>query len=241
MGNKAKLRKLMVRFYPPGLILQYDVGGFVKQKPIDLLDLGVDTDLEVGTQQNHAWHMLACVLRQLVQMVTGQLLVTPTVQQVMVTHIISQEPLVGESKRPLLRQLLQRLIAKQLEPQALHFDLLKVSCGVWLRPAVWPCPYSLKHSASASASWKPDHVVVQQMSLCSRWQQIVSFKLMSHQAGPHAVPAGAACTRPALDNVSSELVMQYHTVRQHLVTQPKYPEVCVWCCPCRCCVHTSCP
>jgi hypothetical protein len=47
----------------------------------------------------------------------------------MVAHIISQEPLVGESKRPLLRQLLQRLIAKQLEPQALHFDLLKVSCG----------------------------------------------------------------------------------------------------------------
>jgi dynein assembly factor with WDR repeat domains 1 len=48
MGNKAKLRKLMLRFYPPGLILQYDVGGFVKQKPIDLLDISVDTDLEVG-------------------------------------------------------------------------------------------------------------------------------------------------------------------------------------------------
>jgi hypothetical protein len=53
MGNKAKLRKLMLRFYPPGLILQYDVGGFVKQKPIDLLDLSVDTDLEVGTPWSH--------------------------------------------------------------------------------------------------------------------------------------------------------------------------------------------
>lgn len=46
--------------------------------------------------------------------------------QVMVTHIISQEPLVGEGKRPLLRQLLQLLIDKQLEPQASHFDLFKV-------------------------------------------------------------------------------------------------------------------
>jgi hypothetical protein len=46
--------------------------------------------------------------------------------QVMVTHIISQEPLISEGKRPLLRQLLQRLVDKQLEPQASHFDLFKV-------------------------------------------------------------------------------------------------------------------
>lgn len=95
MGRTGKLKKLMLRFYPPGLILQYEaVGGFPKQKPIDLLDLSADTDLEV-----------------------------------MVTQILSQEPLLGEGKRPLLRQALQRLVDKQLEPQASQFELTKVCAG----------------------------------------------------------------------------------------------------------------
>jgi dynein assembly factor with WDR repeat domains 1 len=44
----AKLKKLMLRYHPPGIILQYEISGFTKQKPIDLLDLSPDTDLEVG-------------------------------------------------------------------------------------------------------------------------------------------------------------------------------------------------
>lgn len=53
------------------------------------------------------------------------------VMQVLVSHIISQEPLIGDSKRPLLWQLLQRLIEKQVEPQCTHYDLVKVgSSGV---------------------------------------------------------------------------------------------------------------
>lgn len=43
----------------------------------------------------------------------------------MIGMIISQEPLMEDS-RPLLRQLLRRLIDKQLEPQPCHFDLTKV-------------------------------------------------------------------------------------------------------------------
>lgn len=70
----------------------------------------------------------ACHRLHSVLVVTQQQSTKTTSPQVMVTQIISQEPLVGESKRPLLRQLLQRLTDKQLEPQALHFDLLKVSC-----------------------------------------------------------------------------------------------------------------
>lgn len=52
--------------------------------------------------------------------------------QVLLTQIISQEPLCGESKRPLLLQLLRRLVAKQLEPQPSYFELSKVqgSCKV---------------------------------------------------------------------------------------------------------------
>jgi hypothetical protein len=46
----------------------------------------------------------------------------------MISTIISQEPLMDDS-RPLLRQLLRRLIDKQLEPQPCHFDLTKVGHG----------------------------------------------------------------------------------------------------------------
>jgi hypothetical protein len=53
--------------------------------------------------------------------------------QVLITQILNQEPLLGESKRPALRQLLQRLVAKLLEPQHSQFDLFKVSNAVRLR------------------------------------------------------------------------------------------------------------
>lgn len=48
MAPAARLRKLLLRYHPPGLILQYEVNGFLKQKPVDLLDLRPDSDLEVG-------------------------------------------------------------------------------------------------------------------------------------------------------------------------------------------------
>eukprot|EP00951_Prasinocladus_malaysianus_P018988 scaffold153226_cov51-Prasinocladus_malaysianus.AAC.1 len=43
----AKLKKFLLRYYPPGIILQYEHDGMMKQKPIDLLDLQQETDVEV--------------------------------------------------------------------------------------------------------------------------------------------------------------------------------------------------
>eukprot|EP00878_Enallax_costatus_P017719 GHUV01018616.1.p1 GENE.GHUV01018616.1~~GHUV01018616.1.p1 ORF type:complete len:147 (+),score=26.32 GHUV01018616.1:228-668(+) len=87
-----KLKKLLLRYYPPGIILQYkDKDDSTKLKPIDLLDITPDVDLEV-----------------------------------LLTQLINQEPLISESKRPAVRQLLERLVAKLLEPQYSQFDLFKV-------------------------------------------------------------------------------------------------------------------
>lgn len=43
----TKLKKFLLRYYPPGIILQYERDGVMKQKPIDLLDLTPDVDVEV--------------------------------------------------------------------------------------------------------------------------------------------------------------------------------------------------
>ncbi len=47
----SKLKKFLLRYHPPGLILQYERDGIMKQKPVDLLDLSPDVDIEVGSQQ----------------------------------------------------------------------------------------------------------------------------------------------------------------------------------------------
>lgn len=98
MSGAPKLKKILLRFHPPGLVLQYQqIISCVKQKTVELLDLNPDTDLAV-----------------------------------MAAHIISQEPLLlGEKQRPLLHQLLQRLIDKQLEQQPSYYELFKVR-HVWL-------------------------------------------------------------------------------------------------------------
>lgn len=81
----------------------------------------------------------------------------------MVTHIISQEPLMGENKRPLLRQLLQRLIDKQLEQQPSHFDLFKVSLT---RPQCYVRMQQLESATRlACAQLLPSHVPC----LCWGW------------------------------------------------------------------------
>ena len=73
-GSNVKLKKFLLRYYPPGallieasntqsfehlhatclfcmhnvgIILQYERDGVMKQKPIDLLDLSIDVDVEV--------------------------------------------------------------------------------------------------------------------------------------------------------------------------------------------------
>ena len=42
-----KLKRFLLRYFPPGIILEYETNGETKQKTVDLLDLNVDTDAEV--------------------------------------------------------------------------------------------------------------------------------------------------------------------------------------------------
>ncbi|KAJ7324849.1 hypothetical protein JRQ81_017869 [Phrynocephalus forsythii] len=44
-AKKMKLKRFLLRYYPPGIILEYVQGGEVKTKSIDLLDLNVATDV----------------------------------------------------------------------------------------------------------------------------------------------------------------------------------------------------
>jgi hypothetical protein len=47
-NRSAKLKKLLLRYYPPGIILEYeDHMGTFQQSSLDLLNLDVDTDVEV--------------------------------------------------------------------------------------------------------------------------------------------------------------------------------------------------
>lgn len=52
--SNVKLKKFLLRYYPPGIILQYERDGVMKQKPIDLLDLTPDVDVEVGRLEDEA-------------------------------------------------------------------------------------------------------------------------------------------------------------------------------------------
>ncbi len=41
-----KLKRFLLRYFPPGVILEYESKGDMKSKDIDLLDLSPDTDLD---------------------------------------------------------------------------------------------------------------------------------------------------------------------------------------------------
>ena len=45
-ASKAKLRKFLLRYYPPGIILEYEHDGELMQRSVDLLDLSPETDAE---------------------------------------------------------------------------------------------------------------------------------------------------------------------------------------------------
>ncbi|KAL5476308.1 hypothetical protein EMCRGX_G026234 [Ephydatia muelleri] len=40
-----KLKRFLLRYYPPGIILEYEQSGVTKSKSIDLLDLRPDSDI----------------------------------------------------------------------------------------------------------------------------------------------------------------------------------------------------
>jgi len=55
-----RLRKFLLRYYPPGIILQYEREGQMKQKPVDLLDLVPGVDVEVRARSVACMHACAC-------------------------------------------------------------------------------------------------------------------------------------------------------------------------------------
>lgn len=146
----AKLKKFLLRYYPPGIILQYERDGVMKQKPIDLLDLTPDVDVEVR-QIGSGPNILGRSTRLLRW---REVLVAPGLSgwsQVLLSQIIRQEPLISENRRPALRQLIGRLIEKMQEQQHHSFTLFKVGGG-WPLLHDAPCARAL---ASGSGSVLP--------------------------------------------------------------------------------------
>ena len=46
-----KLKRFLLRYYPPGIILEYETQGELRQKAVDLLTLTPETDIEVLVNQ----------------------------------------------------------------------------------------------------------------------------------------------------------------------------------------------
>jgi dynein assembly factor with WDR repeat domains 1 len=116
-----QLKKLLLRYYPPGIILQYSKDGVLKQKPVDLLDVTPDTDVEV-TQK--LYRSSDCRIASCSNI--NHTRCFHALEQVLLAQILNQEPLISDNKKPVLRQLIQRLIAKLTEPQYSQFDVTKV-------------------------------------------------------------------------------------------------------------------
>lgn len=58
-SRSFKLRKLLLRYYPPGIILEYeDQAGALQQSSLDLLNLDADTDVEVRDYFQTSFSML---------------------------------------------------------------------------------------------------------------------------------------------------------------------------------------
>jgi hypothetical protein len=55
-----KLKRFLLRYFPPGIILEYENNGETKQKTVDLLDLTVDTDAEVLLVRNSPCSISSC-------------------------------------------------------------------------------------------------------------------------------------------------------------------------------------
>ena len=108
-----KLKRFLLRYYPPGIILEYEQSGEVraialdacrapapdpltpclqlKNKAIDLLTLDADTDVEV-----------------------------------LINQVVRREALITETRKPQLRKLIYKLIEKQESQENQSFYLFKI-------------------------------------------------------------------------------------------------------------------
>ncbi|KAL7678697.1 putative WD40/YVTN repeat-like-containing domain superfamily, coatomer beta' subunit (COPB2) [Plasmopara halstedii] len=87
-----KLKRFLLRYYPPGIILEYELrDGTREMKEIDLLHLNAESDIEV-----------------------------------LINQIVSEEPLISDSRKPQLRRLLYKLIEKLEVNDSNDFYLFKI-------------------------------------------------------------------------------------------------------------------
>eukprot|EP00955_Chlamydomonas_euryale_P002842 30103-Chlamydomonas_euryale.AAC.2 len=90
------------------------------------------------------------------------------------TQIIQQEPLISENRRPALRQLVERLVAKMMEQQHHSFTLFKVCVNA--------CLTSSLHV----------HASAQLMAQIGQWEAVMQ-RAWWCLAGPAHEPHGAPC------------------------------------------------
>jgi dynein assembly factor with WDR repeat domains 1 len=100
--SNVKLKKFLLRYYPPGIILQYERDGVMKQKPIDLLDLTPDVDIEVcwgavgfeALAARESQRDALAIYNGAFQHVSHAF----AAAQVLCSQIIRQEPLISENR-----------------------------------------------------------------------------------------------------------------------------------------------
>ena len=105
--QKMKLKRFLLRYYPPGIILEYEQHGEVFTSCCSqLMHLKVSL-----TSQASLCH--SCFLVQMRNKHIDLLDLTPeTDVEVLVNQIVRSEPLISDSRKPQLRKLVYKLIEK---------------------------------------------------------------------------------------------------------------------------------
>jgi dynein assembly factor with WDR repeat domains 1 len=116
-----KLKRFLLRYFPPGVILEYETKGEMRSKDIDLLDLSPEcvhklsqlfSKLRLSLTRNFLWP-----------------LPRSTDLDALATVIIRQEPLISESRKPQLRRLLEKLVDKTETREDQRYALFKASAA----------------------------------------------------------------------------------------------------------------
>jgi dynein assembly factor with WDR repeat domains 1 len=131
-----KLKRFLLRYYPPGIILEYtDHTGEELTKPIDLLHLTPDTDVDVRLPPAPCHNGLR---HAAVHDATPSAPCRPTpcpparplspccTTQVLLDEIIRAEALLSEKRKPQLSKLVNKLIDKLEENAEQSFYLFKI-------------------------------------------------------------------------------------------------------------------
>lgn len=147
--SMGKLKRFLLRYFPPGIILEYEQNGEVRRPPphpsLWQRDLLRDGAAPTATRRRRGSArardrarvaftvaerraLLATAAQQLRQKPVDLLTLTPeTDVEVLVDQIVRSEPLISESRKPQLRKLIYKLIEKvDTADQAQNFYLFKI-------------------------------------------------------------------------------------------------------------------